>query len=197
MKDTQPGISDLQQALQAAREAMVWKLDGLSDYDVRRPLTPTSTNLLGLVKHLTTVEMLYLGFVFDRPVPSAPDWLTPDAARGDDLWARPEESRSYIIGSYQRAWSHADETIESADANTTADVPWVPFLGLRCPLNRVVVHVLTETYRHLGHADIVRELVDGSVGKRRGEEDMASTDPSHWTELYRSVETAARTATQP
>src|SRR4028119_1039072 len=51
------------------REALLWKLDGLSEYDVRRPLTPTGTNLLGLVKHLTITEAWYFGEGFGRPVP--------------------------------------------------------------------------------------------------------------------------------
>ena len=45
------------------RQALLWKLDGLSDYDIRRPLTPTGTNLLGLVKHLATWEARYFGDV--------------------------------------------------------------------------------------------------------------------------------------
>lgn len=53
---------------------MVWKLDGLSEYDVRRPLTPTSTNLLGLVKHLSIVEAWYFGKTFDRPFAEDLPW---------------------------------------------------------------------------------------------------------------------------
>ena len=56
------------QYLDAAREGLLWKLEGLSEYDVRRPLTPTGTNLLGLVKHLAMIEWNYLGACFDRAV---------------------------------------------------------------------------------------------------------------------------------
>ena len=59
--------ADLRRYLQEGREAMVWKLGGLSEYDVRRPWTPTGTNLLGLVKHLAGVEAEYFGVVFNRP----------------------------------------------------------------------------------------------------------------------------------
>jgi hypothetical protein len=52
----------------AAREALVWKLDGLSEYDARRPMVPTGTNLLGLVKHVASVEAGYFGETFDRPI---------------------------------------------------------------------------------------------------------------------------------
>ncbi|MGH3158897.1 MAG: DUF664 domain-containing protein [Streptosporangiaceae bacterium] len=61
--------SDLHRYLQRAREALLWKLDGLSGYDIRRPLVPTGTNLLGLVKHLTATEFVYFGTTFGRPSP--------------------------------------------------------------------------------------------------------------------------------
>jgi Protein of unknown function (DUF664) len=64
--------SDLHRYLRTGREALVWKLDGLSEYDVHRPLTPTGTNLLGLVKHLATVETGYFGEVFGPPVRRVP-----------------------------------------------------------------------------------------------------------------------------
>lgn len=59
----------LHEALKFARESLVWKTEGLSEYDVRRPLTETGTNLLGLVKHVSIWEATYLGTVFGRPFP--------------------------------------------------------------------------------------------------------------------------------
>ena len=56
--------------LRSIREAMLWKLDGLSEYDVRRPLTPTGTNLLGLIKHVASIELGYFGDTFGRPYTS-------------------------------------------------------------------------------------------------------------------------------
>jgi uncharacterized damage-inducible protein DinB len=53
--------ADLHRYLQDAREALLWKLAGLSEYDVRRPMVPTGTNLLGLVKHVASVELGYFG----------------------------------------------------------------------------------------------------------------------------------------
>ena len=67
--------ADLQRYLQAARDALLWKLEGLSEYDVRRPMTPTGTNLLGLVKHLAYVEMGYFGAD-----------VRPAGARGRSPW---------------------------------------------------------------------------------------------------------------
>lgn len=99
--------ADLRRYLQDARDALLWKLEGLGEYDVRRPLTPTGTNLLGLVKHLAGVELWYLGDAFGRP-PAERPW-TPDEARDNaDFWATADESRDLIIGAYRRAWEHAD-----------------------------------------------------------------------------------------
>ena len=55
--------------LTEARSALLWKLDGLSDYDIRRPLVPTGTNLLGLIKHVASVAAGYFGETFGRPFP--------------------------------------------------------------------------------------------------------------------------------
>jgi hypothetical protein len=74
----------LHHELRSAREVLVWKLDGLSEYDIRRPLTATGTNLLGLVKHAATWEARYLGEIFGRPFPQPlPRWQDSD---GSDLW---------------------------------------------------------------------------------------------------------------
>src|SRR5487761_1119428 len=103
----------LQEYLQTARDAIVWKLDGLSEYDVRRPLVPTGTNLLGLVKHLTCVELGYFGPVFGRPTGQPNLWFADGAEDNADLFARADESRQEIIAGYRRACAVADATIEA------------------------------------------------------------------------------------
>jgi hypothetical protein len=73
--------------LRSVREALVWKLDGLGEYDFRRPLTSTGTNLLGLVKHLAVWESRYFGEVFARPFPEPlPRW-DDEAANDAAFWA--------------------------------------------------------------------------------------------------------------
>ena len=104
--------ADLHHYLQAARDALLWKLDGLSEYDIRRPMTPTGTNLLGLVKHLTGVEIGYFGKTFGRSV-EYPPWVTDHAEDNVDMWTTPDESREYIVGQYRTAWAHADDTIRA------------------------------------------------------------------------------------
>src|SRR5271165_2638322 len=101
--------ADLRRYLQAAREALLWKLNGLSEYDLRRPMTPTGTNLLGLVKHLAGLEYLYLGESLGRPGPETLPWIEDGSIwDGADMWALPGESSGYLTGLYRRACEHAD-----------------------------------------------------------------------------------------
>src|SRR5438132_6714816 len=93
--------------LRDRRATMLWKLEGLGEYDVRRPLTPTGTNLLGLVKHLAIVEAGYFGEVFDRPFAEATDWFGDHPEPDADLWATAEETREGIVGLYRRAIEHS------------------------------------------------------------------------------------------
>ena len=175
----------LHRYLQDAREALLWKLDGLAEYDVRRPLTPTGTNLLGLVKHLASVELGYFGDAFGRPFDEPLPWVAADAAPNADMWAIAAESRDYIVGLYHRAWAHADATIEALALDATGHVPWWPDDRSEVTLHRILVHMIAETNRHAGHADIVRELIDGAVGLRDGTDAMAPGDQAWW-EAYRS-----------
>ncbi len=177
--------ADLHRYLQAARDALLWKLDGLSEYDVRRPLTPTGTNLLGLVKHLAGVELWYFGDAFGRP-PSGPrPWSEDDARNNADMWATADQSRDQIVGMYRQAWAHADETIQTLDLDAPGHVPWWPSDRTEVTLHQILVHVLAETHRHAGHADIVRELIDGTAGLQADDDNLRATDQAWW-ESYRS-----------
>lgn len=150
--------------LRRDREALLWKLDGLSEYDARRPLTATGTNLLGLVKHVATVEARYFGEVFDRPSPEPLcRWQDSD---GSDHWAAEDETRDQIVAFYRRTWDHADATIDALALDTPGHVPWWADPCPNTTLFAVMVHVLGETIRHTGHADILRETVDGRTGVR-------------------------------
>src|ERR1051326_4349332 len=100
----------LRRYLQSGRDALLWKLEGLSEYDVRRPLVPTGTNLLRIVKHVGSVEAGYFGDTFDRPFPETFPWFAEDAEPNADMWATPEESREQIVSLYRRVWEHSDAT---------------------------------------------------------------------------------------
>ena len=177
--------ADLGRYLQAGREALLWKLDGLSEYDVRRPMVPTGTNLLGIVKHVASVEAGYLGDTFGRPFEEPLPWLDDDAEPNADMWATAEESREQIVGLYHRVWAHSDATIEALPLDAIGHVPWWPPDHSEVTLHRILVHMIAETDRHAGHADIIRELIDGAVGLREGNDNMAPGDRAWW-ESYRS-----------
>jgi hypothetical protein len=185
--------ADLLGYLQGARETLLWKLDGLSEYDIRRPLTPTGTNLLGLVKHQAGGELSYFGDLFGRPHDEDLPWLAQGAGRNADMWAAPDESRDFITGLYRRAWRHADATIAALPLDATAQVPWWGE-DATTTLGRILVHMTAEAQRHAGHADIVRELIDGSVGLLAHAGNMTSDDPAWWRGYHDQVERAAQAA---
>ncbi|HEY3472847.1 MAG TPA: DinB family protein [Amycolatopsis sp.] len=186
---------DLRRYLQAARDALVWKLDGLSEYDMRRPMTPTGTNLLGLVKHMAGVELGYFGDTFGRKFPESLPWYeNMDADPSADFWASEDESRDDIVGLYRRVWAFADETVESTPLDAVGEVPWWPPERRETTLHRVLVHVVAELNRHAGHADIVRELVDGGTGLREGASNLPDRDADSWAEYREKLERVARAA---
>jgi uncharacterized damage-inducible protein DinB len=184
--------SDLHRSLQVAREALLWKLDGLSEYDVRRPLVPTGTNLLGLVKHLASVEAGYFGETFGRPFDEPMPWFEHDAEPNADMWATADQSRDDIIALYRRVWAHADATIDALDLDSVGHVPWWGPDQPDTTLHLILVHVVAETNRHGGHADIVRELIDGAVGLRDGNDNMAPVDHTWWDDYRDRLEQLAR-----
>ena len=171
---------NLHRRLRRDREVLLWKLDDLSEYDARRPLTATGTNLLGLVKHVATVEARYFGEVFGRPSPEPlPRWQDAD---GSDLWAAEDETRDQVVGFYRRTWEHSDATIDALAIDAPGRIPWWPEPYTDTNLFAVLVHVLGETVRHAGHADILREGIDGRTGLR----------PEHQQEIDEEARAAYR-----
>ncbi|MVO87782.1 DUF664 domain-containing protein [Streptomyces sp. p1417] len=177
--------------LREMREAILWKLEGLSEYDIRRPLTTTGTNLLGLVKHLSLCESRYFGEVFDRPFPeSLPRWDNA-AERGADMWATEHETRKEIIDRYRRVWEHSDATITALPIDYPGQVPWWPRPNVQ--LFNILVHVLTETSRHARHADILREQLDNSTGTA-AKYATPRHDAAFWEAHRANIERAAKAA---
>lgn len=184
---------DLHHYLTSGQRALLWKLEGLSEYDVRRPLVPTGTNLLGIVKHVGSVAAGYFGECFDRPFPEEIPWFADDAEPNADMWVTADESREFIVGFYDRAWAHADTTIKTLPIDATATVPWWGDDRNHPTLHTLLVHMTAETHRHAGHADVVRELVDGAVGWRDGNTNLPDLDTSSWAEYRDRLERAAQT----
>ena len=193
MTDADPK-ADLHRYLQTAREALLWKLDGLGEYDARRPLVPTGTNLLGLVKHVASVEAEYFGDCFGRPFGEPLPWFEEGAEPNADMWAKPDETREQIVGLYHRVWTHSDATIDSLPLNAVGQVLWWPPERREVTLHRFLVHMIAEAHRHAGHADIVRELVDGAAGLRADNDNMPPGDQAWWNDYRDRVQRAAATA---
>jgi hypothetical protein len=157
----------LLRSLQAGRDAMLWKLDGMSEYDARRPLTPTGSNVLGIVKHLCYVELGYFVETFGRPLPVPSPWHEEvDVDPHADLVATAEESRDDIVVLYHLAWEEAARTFDALDLEAVGRVPHWPEDRHEVTLHQMLVWVVAETHRHAGHADILRETVDGLAGHR-------------------------------
>lgn len=180
--------------LREARATMLWKLEGLSEYDARLPLTRTGTNLLGLIKHLATTEAWYFGKVFGRPFPGPlPRWDEPiddDHDPYPDMWATQDEPLTKVIDQYRTVWEHSDATISALAIDAPGHVPWWPRPDVL--LFNILVHVLTETNRHLGHADILREQLDGTTGFDPESPALSELGVAFWERRCTQIEQAAR-----
>jgi hypothetical protein len=161
-----------------------------------------------LIKHLTITEAWYFGEVFGRPFPERLPWRDDDAdERTDDakltayfdhklqladMWATEHESRMEIVDRYRRMCAHSDATIAALAIDAPGHVPWWPRPNVM--LFNMLVHVLTETNRHAGHADILREQLDGAVGTHAGSTALHGNDTTFWEQHRAKVERAARAA---
>ncbi|MDR0784199.1 MAG: DinB family protein [Propionibacteriaceae bacterium] len=170
------------------------KLEGLSSYDMRRPLVPTGTNLLGLVKHVGSITLGYLGGVFDRPADIELPWFAPDSEDDADLWVTAEESNEQIFELYAAARALAASTIDALELDSPGFVPWWPPESAKVTLEQILVHVIAETARHTGQADIIRELIDGQAGRWQGDPSLTENTPEQWATHRTRVEQAARDA---
>ena len=117
MTDAMTG--SLRQYMQQGRDAMMRALEELGEYDARRPLTPSGTNILGLVKHLVGVERSYLGECVGQPPKFTLPWEEDGSIwDGADMWVRADESRDYIVGLYHQSWRNSDASIEAVPLDT-------------------------------------------------------------------------------
>jgi len=192
--DTDPMKTNVHAYLRGAREALVWKLDGLSEYGARRPLTPTGLNLLGLVKHVASVDVGYFGECFGRPFGEPLPWFDDDAEPNADFWVPADVTRADVLGLAERAWAHSDATIEALPLDAVGHVAWWGDGGADVTLHRLLVHMATETHRHAGQADILRETIDGAVGLLPRAPNLPDVDAEWWPAYVARVEEAARAA---
>lgn len=175
--------------LRGARDTLVWKLDGLSEYDIRHPMTPSGTNLLGLVKHSTATHVAYFGEVFRRSFDGVGERFAPGVAPAAEFWATAEESRRDIVERYETVGNHVDATIAELPLDTVGRVWW--WGDADVTLHHVLLHVIADTQRHAGHADILRELIDGSTGMLRHADNLHIRDPAAQQRFHDQVEAEA------
>jgi uncharacterized damage-inducible protein DinB len=147
----------LQVCLDRHRDVVLWKIDGLDDEQLRRPMTPSGTSLLGLVKHLAAVEYEWFCHTFGRETEPLP---FDEADENADLRVEPHESAAEIVKFYRRARASADRVIGELDL----DDQGAAWFGGTVSMRWVLIHMIEETARHAGHMDILRELIDGATG---------------------------------
>lgn len=169
MADPHDAKAALHHYLQGARDALLWKLDGLGERDLRLPRTPTGTNLLGIVRHVANVEIGYFGPTFGRrwPEPDHPLVVGDDDYDADpqaDWWVPATVPAGEVADFYRRVWAFGDETIAELPLDARGAVPWWPEERRDVTLHRIVVHVISDLTRHAGHADVIREGIDGAAG---------------------------------
>jgi uncharacterized damage-inducible protein DinB len=188
----------LHRYLRRQRDQLVAKLDGLGEREARWPGTPTGTNLLGLVKHVASVQLGYFGETFGRPADRELPWTADDAEVNADMWATADETREQILELYAFSAAHADATIDALQIDSLGRVPWWPEERATVTLHQILVHMTVEIARHAGHADILRELHDGTAGNKDG--NLPDQSAAEWA-AYRArleqaaIDAAARTPT--
>jgi Protein of unknown function (DUF664) len=183
---------ELHRKLQAARAALLSRLEDLGEYDLRRPMTPTGTNLLGLVKHLAGLEYGYLGESLARPAPETLSWIEDGSIwQNADMWARPDESSEYLISLYRRACAHADLSIASLGLASPASVAHWPRDRRDTTLGVLLIRMVAETAQHAGHADIIRELIDGKADADLSEAPVEASRQDYFTRIQVAADSFA------
>jgi uncharacterized damage-inducible protein DinB len=160
--------------LQAQRDALLAKIDGVSERDLRLPRTPTGTSLLGIVKHSLNVEYGYFGPTFGRTrdLPGLVPLQAFDEDPQADWYATEDESAASIVALYRQVQEFADETIDQLELSARGEVPWWAEGRREVTLGRLIVYVSLDLARHAGQADIIREGIDGAVGWRRPDDNV-------------------------
>ncbi|WP_285725029.1 DinB family protein [Psychromicrobium xiongbiense] len=182
----------LHRYVKANMAALLARLQGLGEYDLSRPVTRTGTNLLGPVKHVATTEAEYFGRIFGYPMP----WAEPGAEDNADLWLSEGESVQSVLDLHEASAAHSDATIEALPLDAPGVVPWWRSETRSVTLQQLLLHMTMETAHHAGHADIIRELIDGSVGYSPRNPNLPDFDEEHWSKYRDGVERAAHDTAQ-
>lgn len=167
--------------LRSEREALLWKAQGLPERELRLPRTPTGTSLLGLIKHCAAVEHGYIVECFGRTSAAQPAAVDFEEDPNGDFQAAPGESGGFLIAQYRAVGQAVEAAAAEMDLDTPGHVPWWGERG-DTTLGRVLVHLIAEVARHAGHADILRESIDGAAGLSRDNTNL--WEPAEGWEAY-------------
>ena len=141
--------------LRFARQCLVKKTEGLDDEQLRRVLVPSGTSLLGLVQHVTDGERWWFG----HHVAGDPQWADVDFG----MEVAPDVPAEQVLAAFHEAVAASEEVMAGID---DLDMPLrVPVDGRPLSVRWVLAHTTSEVARHAGHADILRELIDGVTGR--------------------------------
>jgi hypothetical protein len=187
----------LKRYLQNTREALLWKLEGLGERDLRWPRTPTGTSLAGIVKHCANVEIGYFGSTFGRawPTPEDPCYVPLEEYDDDpqaDWYLSDQIPVAALIDFYRRVWTFADATIDTLPLDATGAPPWWgPAADNEVTLHHMLVRVVDDLARHAGQADIIRESIDGAAGLNTTHPNLP--DDYDWTGYLARITRIAQT----
>lgn len=138
------------------RQSMLWKLEGLTEEQLRWKHEPSGMSLLGLLKHLTRVEQTWFAGRLAGEE-------TDGDSHTDEAWTpTSEETFEVLADKYRTAYTRSNEIAMSLPMDQLTLTPGSS--GENVTLQWVLMHMLEETARHLGHADLIREAIDGAVG---------------------------------
>jgi hypothetical protein len=140
--------------LSQQRDVVLWKLEGLTDTPLRQPGTSSGLCLLALAKHVAATECYWLSEIFGRPTEP---WRLDVR---DDVELDPADTLDAVLAFYARARTASDYAIGELDLDRTA----VTWLGDTVSFRWAILHVIEETARHAGHADLIREHIDNTTG---------------------------------
>ena len=160
--------ADLLEVLATHRRFLRFTTRDLTDEQAGRRTTASQLCLGGLIKHVAAVERTWVQFILDGPS-AMPDFTTMTEAdwarRADDFRMLPGETLAGVLADYAEVARRTDELVVTLpDLDATQPLPKAPWSesGARWSARRVLMHIIAETAQHAGHADIIRESLDGA-----------------------------------
>lgn len=189
--DQAPRKARLRRYLDSARDAVLWKAEGLTESQLRRPVVSSGTNILGVINHLAFTEFGYFSYCLNRPVNNERVLMMFKSEDPMiDFVVEPEVTSTQIISLYRQAIEASNAAFNQLPLDAAANVPWWG-ANAETTLEHLMLHMCTETARHAGHLDLVREILDGSRGTSRDNDNLPEYSPEQWTKHYERLKNIA------